>query len=243
MDNIINKVFPPKCLFCNKNYGSVFCQHCLTECRIVCSTNCLVCDTPSPLNTTHLKCTTAYTPISTFSLFDYNGYVRACIKNSKYSAKQFMALKVLTTYGLQLAANAGYSPPANVIVVSIPLNKTREKTRGFNQAELIAKVYAKHFNLTYAANLLIRTKNTKTQFSNTRAERFTNVQNAFTVHPKAQKLMQQKRITLLVVDDIRTTGATLLEATKCLYAHNAFAVHCFTLAVKPKLPSNAIINS
>lgn len=236
MENLINKIFPPKCVFCKTYDGKNICTRCRQECKQINSTKCIVCDKPTFLGTTHINCITNETPISSYSIFEYNGYVRDTIKNAKYSAHQFMALKELTTYGITSAMNLGYHLPKakNLIALPIPLNKRRIKKRGFNQAEIICKIIAKQLNIKMYTKILQRTINTKRQHTSTRQARFKNVKDAFYTK------YNLKNANIILVDDIRTSGATLLEATKTLYKANANSVHCITLSKMPKHRYNAL---
>ena len=98
MDNIFNKIFPPKCLFCS-SVGSVFCENCLSGCRLVKYQKCLVCDKPSVEGKTHSTCLKQGVPTQLLSIYEYYGKVRECIKKSKYHSRQFMALKILCRGG------------------------------------------------------------------------------------------------------------------------------------------------
>lgn len=236
MENLINKLFPPKCVFCKAYEGKNICTKCKQECKQIHSTKCIVCDKATFLGTTHLKCISSETPISSYSIFEYHGYVRDIIKNAKYSTHQFMALNELTTYGITSAINLGYILPKNekIITVPIPLNKERAKKRGFNQAEIICKIITKRLNVKMHTKVLQRTINTKRQHTSTRQARFKNVKNAFYTKYNLENA------NIILVDDIRTTGATLLEAAKTLYRANANQVHCITLSKMPKHRYNAL---
>jgi len=102
-----------------------------------------------------------------------------------------------------------------ILIIPIPLSKKRLRQRGFNQAEEIAKHLAemdqKLFHLEI--NNLIRIKNTKTQVSvKNRTERLNNLKGTFRViNPK---ILRGR--TIILLDDVATTGTTLNEAEKAL---------------------------
>ncbi len=228
MENLLNILFPPTCMFCSA-VGKVFCLECLQKCTLIYSTECIICGEPTLFGQTHYHCSSLYTPKSTFSLFEYEHYTRECIRRAKYSTKEFMALKELTIYGITQAQQLGYKLSPKTLLIPIPLNKFRQKDRGFNQAEIIAKQFSRRFGVRMTTKVLRRTKNTKRQVSKTRFERFANVADAFEVYPKIYIAGK----TLVLVDDVLTTGATLLEATKTLYKAGAGEVHCVTLSKRP----------
>ncbi len=142
---------------------------------------------------------------------------------SKYSMRTFASLKALAKEAANIASKCDLDYK-NFIVTPIPLSKRRSKERGFNQAGLIAKEVAAVFSINFQDSILIRAKETIAQHEKTRQQRFTNMKNAFVVE---KDLNNQK---ILVVDDICTTGATLLEASNALYRAGAQEVCCFTLA-------------
>src|SRR5680860_617150 len=102
-----------------------------------------------------------------------------------------------------------------IIIIPIPLSKKRLRERGFNQTEEIAKyleiLEPKLFRLE--SNNLIRIKNTPTQVSvKNRTERLNNLKGVFKINNK--KSLRGR--TIILLDDVATTGTTLEEATKCL---------------------------
>jgi ComF family protein len=92
-------------------------------------------------------------------------------------------------------------------LVPVPLSKERMNSRGFNQSEILAK----EINWRYK-NLLIKTKNTIPQARSKRAQRLTNLENAFEVCSKYD--IRNKNIVL--IDDVCTSGSTLMECAKVL---------------------------
>lgn len=226
MDNLLNKIFIPKCLFCNET-GSVFCDNCISTCNLLETQNCLVCDRPAINGHTHEKCKTQYTPIQFLSVYKYEKMVRECIKESKYHKKEFMALKKLTNEGIILLKETGVDF-SKFTCVPIPISNKRNKERGFNQTELIAEIFAKRFNLKINTKILKRAKDTIAQHTFGRKDRFKNLSGAFVADIKEISLTQHKNF--LLIDDISTTGATFLEATKTLYLGGAKEVKCFSLS-------------
>ena len=130
------------------------------------------------------------------------------------------------------------------IIIPIPLHKSKEKKRGFNQSELIARALAKylldvrppteaeHLRVGSASilRLLVRVKNTDSQTEQKSKEtRLANVQNCFQLIENC-KLKIENSSTIVLVDDVTTSGATLAEAARVLRQAGAKRVIAFTLA-------------
>lgn len=114
------------------------------------------------------------------------------------------------------------------VVVAIPLSIKRERERGFNQSERIARVVADHFNLETAFQALARTRNTAPQ-SETKgfASRKENVRGCFAV----QDAPSVAGRNIFLVDDVVTSGATLLEAARVLKIAGARRIMALTAAM------------
>jgi ComF family protein len=112
------------------------------------------------------------------------------------------------------------------IIIPVPLNKKRFLERGFNQAELLAKIFAEHFNYLLMTDLIERSRNTPHQIGLNKERRLTNVQGAFRISPA--KFIQNKNIIL--IDDVVTTGSTLEEMAKVLKENGASKVYGFSVA-------------
>ncbi len=109
-------------------------------------------------------------------------------------------------------------------VTAVPLNAVRQKERGYNQCELIAKRLSQITRIPLTTHLLTRVRNTQTQTKLSREERKQNVKDAF----KVQGEVEGKRI--LLIDDVITTGSTLNECAKELKQNGAAWVTAAALA-------------
>lgn len=110
------------------------------------------------------------------------------------------------------------------IVAPVPLNDARLKTRGFNQAELLAEGICEEFNLPISINNLVRNRDTVTQTSLSRDERIENLKKAFSIL-EPQEFKDKK---VLIIDDLTTSGATMDEITALLKKKGAKAVYGLT---------------
>jgi ComF family protein len=112
------------------------------------------------------------------------------------------------------------------VVAPVPLHWWRKWTRGYNQAEAVARELAAELNVAFAPKLLRRVRWTTQQSQPTREARRENVRGAFAVARGARLL--GKRV--LLADDVMTTGSTLGEAARTLRAAGADRVVVAVLA-------------
>ncbi len=112
-------------------------------------------------------------------------------------------------------------------IVPVPLSRIRRWHRGYNQAEWIARGISQVTGIPVCASVLRRTRNNSTQTHLTAQERLDNTRDLFAVHTKSPDLNGK---TILLVDDIFTTGATLSDCIRALRkAYPTVRVHLFTL--------------
>lgn len=117
--------------------------------------------------------------------------------------------------------------PQSWILIPVPITPKRFRERGYNQAELLAKHFSKAFNLSVAQNILYKTKHTQKQgTAKSKEERAQNILGSFGI--KHSEQLQGKNIIL--IDDITTTGSTLVEIRNTLLAHGAGRVLAWTVA-------------
>lgn len=121
-------------------------------------------------------------------------------------------------------------------ITAIPLSKKRERERGFNQAECIARALSERSGLSYQ-RLLQRKKLTKAQAKLSAEERQKNVEDAFQIAPTPRgrgipipRNLELSGKTIILIDDVVTTGATLNEAARMLKVSGAGRVIAVTVA-------------
>ncbi|MFH1184276.1 MAG: ComF family protein [Chloroflexota bacterium] len=111
------------------------------------------------------------------------------------------------------------------MLVPVPLGSSRLKQRGYNQAGLISWPLSLALGIAHAPRAVCRTRETRSQVGLTRAERHDNVRDAFQSCPS---LVKDR--SLLLLDDVATTGATLSSCAEALYAAGARDVLALTVA-------------
>lgn len=197
---IIEILFPSSCIVCHTE-GNQICDKCLAR--------------------FHKAIDTPYIFIhSTFSFKDPK------IKHIIHSIKYYHRKDLIIPLATALADEMKHSTKAYIgIIIPIPMPRMRRYMRGYNQAEEIGKVISSELLLPIKTNLLIRKGNSKRQVeASTRGARLTNQKNTFLVVGDVQDL------DIILVDDVTTTGATILEARKVLLGNGARSVVAVTLA-------------
>lgn len=113
------------------------------------------------------------------------------------------------------------------IIVPVPTTRTRERERGYNQAELLAREVAEQLHCP-CESLLERTSSTSTQTTLQPAARGANVAGAFRLRENAEE--RTSKANIIIVDDVLTTGATILECTRTLVGAGAGTIAVLTYA-------------
>lgn len=150
----------------------------------------------------------------------YDEHCRKLIGRFKYSDQ----LHLLPTLAPWLARAARDLLPGCDVIVPVPLHRFRLWRRRYNQAALLAQALAGNSGIHLDVQLLQRVKATRPQVGMSRAEREKNVKQAFAT------TRQLAGETVLLVDDVWTTGATLEACTTALLKAGASAVRIATLA-------------
>ena len=125
-------------------------------------------------------------------------------------------------------------------LIPIPLAPKRLRQRGYNQSELLARALARTWRIPVLPDLLIRTRETPTQTALTPGTRLANVAGAFGTRNVergtrndaggVRSAFRLPRSTLILVDDVFTTGATLAEAARALERAGVRSIHAVTFA-------------
>lgn len=220
-------LFPARCPVCDDIvpiYGEKICPQCLGGFRLLTPPWCLRCG--KKLGGEEEFCGDCLKKEHVFdagrALYEY-GSVAGAIYRMKYGKRQEYA----DFFGEETERYLGsflsrIHPDA---IVPIPLHKKRQRMRGYNQAALLAKALGKRTEIPVLENLLIRVKNTTPLKLQNPVERQNNLKKAFNITRNDVKLK-----TILLVDDIYTTGSTMDEAASVLKRSGVQSVYFVTLA-------------
>jgi ComF family protein len=144
----------------------------------------------------------------------YDGVLKRAIAILKYDGQRQLGELLGFWLGQAWLNSPVSSPLQQNILVPIPLHPDKLKTRGFNQAELIARGFAKVTGYSLQVDGLVRVKNTPPMFGLKPQQREENIQSAFALGRQFQNRLPRNPI--LLIDDIYTTGATAREAATVL---------------------------
>lgn len=224
-------LFPIYCLGCEKTEGTLFCHACRTGLQMI-PPACFVCKKLSPgkkrapPGRTCKYCRRETAIFAFLSPFLYSDKpLRSLIHALKYNRVKD-AGKELADLLLNYLQYFRIVLPNRAILIPIPLYPSKERTRGFNQTRLIAERLSVALGLPLAADLLKKTKDTRAQAELERERRLKNVAGVFEV--SRPELLEKK--TVILVDDVKTTGATLEEAAKALKKAGASRIWAITIA-------------
>ena len=224
-----NLIFPKKCLNCG-DAGSYLCFFCADKVEYVEEPTCIICGGISMGGFTHYSCQTKYTPNRLVSAFKYKGVIRKALKMAKYKTKVFSIYNDLVNLAVEHFNEINLQIGEEAIVVPVPIHWKKFVSRTFNHSEVIANLFAQKYGIN-VVHALKKTKNTPSQSLLNRKERIKNVRGSFLVKRKAIDKISGKDV--IIIDDICTTGATLLSASKTLRElgkRGPRYIYCITLA-------------
>ena len=225
LDRVLDAAFPARCAGCGRE-GPPLCRSCLPalDARL---------DLPAgvPLGLP------AEIPVPLLQLewcAPFRGIVRDALHRLKYAGERRLAEPL----GMAAARRWERAGVGADLVMHVPVHAERARARGYDQAELIARVAARHLGLPFAAGLE-RVRATTAQFDLDRVDRAANVAGAFALAAGASSRVAHGGVRpsaalrgrwVLLVDDVVTTGATLAACADVLEAAGAMAVSAVTIA-------------
>jgi ComF family protein len=155
-------------------------------------------------------------------MFDQGGYLQDLVHHLKYNYLKTVGIELGQILGeqfmRQISALQPVIPfkPQHALVVPVPLHKSKERKRGYNQARAIADGFAKATGWPLIEpGIIIREKRTKTQTGLSMERRSENLRGAFRVSDTGRI----SGLTPIIIDDVMTTGATTFELARILSEH------------------------
>ncbi len=228
-DNVLSLFFPNLCLICKGlSNGSQICKGCKKEFEDLKIKNyCEICG--SPLFNEQKVCGDCIEKRPPFryarSLFLYDGLIKETVFRFKYHGDRLIGL----IFVKEMKENLPYifSCSKYDLILAVPLHPVKLIRRGFNQSQILADGLLDLFGVEKKTNLLVRVIDRGSQIGKSMKEREENVKGAFSVTGTV------KNKSILLIDDVYTTGATVSFCAKALKKAGARFVDVYTLARSP----------
>lgn len=238
LDSFTAVLLPSDCRICSQPLVRLsripVCSDCLSSLSPAGANACSICGealgfTPTELNAACGMCRRAHPRFDfAISFGSYDGALRRLVHLFKYEQLQPAASILGRKLGEAIVTRNLVSEDP-ILVVPVPLHKSKRRQRGFNQSELLAQSALKHLERSrfelHTGNLR-RVRPTVSQTGLTRHQRRENVRGAFMVTVPERVRAR----TVLIVDDVYTTGTTLNECARVLRAAGAKQVFVATVA-------------
>ena len=215
-------IFPPVCGGCGKT-GFRWCPVCQARVPRITEPVCEKCGIPVRHSGLCEKCQSSppmYRLMRSWAVFD------SPIQNALHTLKY---RRNIAGFGDALAKQmADFVRSLHLpidLIIPVPLSRKRLQERGYNQVALVARPMAYELGWSYSTNVLWKMRETRTQVGLNMQERRENVSKAYQAHSSA---VQRKSVVLM--DDVATTGSTILACTEALLAAGAREVYALTIA-------------
>ena len=206
LPGMLSFLYKNKCVCCKNQAANTICSSCMKQITTV---------SGSPVRIIE--------NVKIYSACKYQGNIKEALHALKFSNKRNTASDLgLMLYKYWLKTDLSNQ---RFQIVPIPIHKSKRKIRGYDQTELITATFCFLSGNKHNTRLLSRVKNTWPQFRLTQQERSANLKDAFKVNKKFLKKMP-----VLIVDDICTTGTTIKEAIKALNNENILDITVLTLS-------------
>jgi ComF family protein len=218
--DFVSLIYPKICLYCKDtlvHQENVLCSHCLSD---------------LPLTKYHLSRENPlfskfiYLPhlkmASAFLHFYQKGKVQHLLHQLKYQGNYELGVQLGKWYAHELKSVV----PGIHLILPVPLHKSKERKRGYNQSQAIAEGLSQVLEIPFKSNLVSRKKATTSQTKKSKTDRWLNMEGVFTISDHASI----KDKNLLLVDDVITTGATIGMLAEALEKAGGRVVQIVSLA-------------
>jgi ComF family protein len=220
---LLNLVYPELCVICREEsriVKSIFCVRCLSKLPFR-----DISQKKQELFVEHFS--TVYQPEIALALFHLNpqSAVARMIHQLKYHNRPHLGIQLGAFLGACLKSS-GHRLDFDAIV-PVPLHEKKQKIRGYNQSEKIARGLSNRLKIEVDESLLIRKRFTVTQTSLNKYERQKNMEDAFRLTGELKNASQH----ILLIDDVLTTGSTLGACASVLQRAGLNRLSMMTLAL------------
>jgi ComF family protein len=210
LDYVVQLYAPHLCVGCETE-GNIVCESCYRNLKVDAS-YCYRCHIESKLGRTCRSCREETPLISVNTATEYAGVAKDLVWRLKFDRAQAAA----DVMGRRMAELYGGHLSEATLVVPAPTAMRRVRARGYDQASLIARSFARYAELEYAP--LLRRLGSQEQKGASKQRRHRQLQNAFEVRRPV------RGCRIILIDDVLTTGSTLEAAAKSLHGAGATAI-------------------
>lgn len=232
LDMVLQWFYPPRCILCGKvmkiGQQDILCHQCQNTVQWKEGAVCQKCG--KSIYTDEKCCERCQKANFVFekgiAVFSYSD-VKDAIAHFKFHYWKRDAVPLAKLMGDYLLTHYPELAEQTELLIPVPMYKKKQKIRGFNQSELLAKEISERIGKPCSVNNLRRIRNTQPQSLLNAEQRKQNIKGAFAV----ENTEEIKGKTVLLIDDIFTTGTTVNECSKVLYESGADRVLFFSLAV------------
>jgi len=228
---VASLVYPPTCTICSASVGlrEYLCADCEAKLGRILPPFCAKCSEPfeGAITTTFSCANCAHRALyfeAAVSAFRSRGIARHVILNFKYG-RQIHLRHLVGRWLLAAFDDPRLRERRFDVIVPVPLHPARQRERGFNQAALLAERLGPHLGVP-VRSVLQRVRYTTTQTAFDRGERIQNLRHAF----RLRKNADVRKLSVLLIDDVLTTGSTLSECARVLKENGARCVYAATAA-------------
>lgn len=226
---LIEFIYPIGCRNCSTIDGNYICDSCMSSITFINPPKCKHCSIPleDEYKSYCPRCAVEFGHHDGgISIALYDDPIGKLIRELKYEREVGIAGFLAKLANLKIEKDESFDTIKCDIIHPVPLSRKRFVSRGFNQSALIAKKLSSLFDIPYRDDILIRVRDTETQTGLGFDERLINIRGAFKVTD--DNLISDKSI--LLVDDVMTTGATIEECARTLNKSGARKVKFITMA-------------
>jgi ComF family protein len=223
LEDFVSLLFPSLCASCDKNLyrnEALICTQCLYD--LPKTNHHFLKDNPVSMlfwGRVNIESAAAY------YFFEKGSRFRRLIHKMKYRGQKEIGYELGKIYGSELSASKLFNKAE--LIIPVPLHPRKERKRGYNQSEWIAKGIAESMGKTLDTHSVVRAVDTESQTRKGRYERWKNVENIFvTISPDK---LENKYI--LIVDDVITTGSTFEACAHAILKIDGTKVSCAALAM------------
>ena len=232
MQSIIRAIYPTQCVACDAPTEGDFglCGGCWRDTQFISGTICCQCGTglPGDSQADDLRCDDCLRIARPWdrgrSVLAYSGIGRKLVLSLKHGDRTDLAQPAARW----MARAATPLLRDDTLLIPVPLHLIRLLRRRYNQSAALVNVLGKQIGREVCADALLRNKNTKPLDGHSRDARFAALADAIQANPKRKNVIKGRSV--LLIDDVMTSGATLAASAEACYSAGAASVNVLTLA-------------